>query len=169
MSKLRCTVAGLAGALVLGWSMPSHAQEATFTVKVMTPEIALRAAQAALTACREAGYQVSVAVVDRAGLLQVLLRDRYAGAHSVTFATDKAWTAASFRIATAELGAATGPGSPESGIRDLARVATVGGGLPIDAGGSHVGAIGVSGAPGGEADVQCAAKGLEAVADDLAF
>ncbi|MEZ5659255.1 MAG: heme-binding protein [Burkholderiaceae bacterium] len=167
----RPLIAGCAFAWMIA-SLPLAAlaaDEATFTTKSMTPEIALRAAQAALASCREAGYQVSVAVVDRSGILQAFVRDRFAGAHSARFAQDKAWTSASFRIPTADLGEVTQPGKPESGIRDLSGVATVGGGLPIDAGGSHVGAIGVSGAPGGEADTVCARAGIDAVADDLAF
>ena len=49
------------------------------------------------------GYQVTVAVVDRAGVTQVLLRDRFAGPHTVRMAVDKAWTAVSFRTNTTEL------------------------------------------------------------------
>ena len=158
-----CVVAALSCGPVL-------AQDAaTFEIRSMTPEIALAAAQAAQKACRDAGYQVSVAVVDRAGLLQVLLRDRFAGAHTVGYATDKAWTAASFKTSTAELRAFTEAGRPEAGIRHVARVATVGGGLPIGAAGTHLGGIGVSGAPGGEADQGCAQAGIDAVEADLSF
>ena len=46
--------------------------------KSLTPETALVAAKAALEACRKQGYQVGVAVVDRAGITQVFLRDRFA-------------------------------------------------------------------------------------------
>src|SRR5258707_5402602 len=75
----------------------------TFETKSMTPETALGAARAALEHCRKAGYQVAVAVVDRAGVPQVMLRDRFAGTHTVRVAIDKAWTAASFRIPTSAL------------------------------------------------------------------
>lgn len=143
--------------------------EPIVTVKQMSVEIALRAAQAAMTSCREQGYQVGVAVADRNGLLQAFVCDRFAGAHTVTVAQDKAWTAASFRITTSALGEETAAGRPASGIRHVARVVAMGGGVPIDAGGSHVGAIGVSGAPGGEADEACARAGIAAVSDDLSF
>ena len=58
-----------------------------------------------------------IAVVDRSGLTQVLLRDRFAGPHTVPVATDKAWTAASFRTASGALGEETQPGKPMSALR----------------------------------------------------
>ncbi len=145
------------------------AQEAVFQTRTLTPEAALKAAQAALESCRKQGYQTAVAVVDRTGLLQVLLRDRFAGAHTVTVATDKAWTAASFRQSTLDFGRETQAGKPMSAIRDVPRVIAAGGGLPIQGGGSMLGAIGVSGAPGGEADESCAKAGIKAIADSLEF
>ena len=69
------------------------AEPATISLKALTPETALKAAQAALAKCRADGFQVAVAVVDRSGLPQVMLRDRYAGAHTPETATNKAWTA----------------------------------------------------------------------------
>ena len=71
----------------------TQAQDAVFSTKSLTPEAALTAARAALESCRKQGFQVAVAVVDRTGLTQVLLRDRFAGAHTLDVATNKAWTA----------------------------------------------------------------------------
>lgn len=147
----------------------AQAPQAGYTMRFMSPETALKAAQAALASCRAQDYQVAVAVVDRAGMVQVLLRDRFAGPHTVDMAVGKAWTAASFRRSTADLAAETQAGRPMSGIRDLPRVIAAGGGLPVDEGGTLWGAIGVSGGPGGDADESCARAGLKAVADDLAF
>jgi uncharacterized protein GlcG (DUF336 family) len=48
-------------------------------------------------------------------------------------------------------------------------VVAVGGGVNIQAGGTIVGAIGVSGAPGGEADDACAKAGIAAIRDDIEF
>jgi len=146
-----------------------HAQLGTFATKSLTPETALVAARAALEHCRRAGYQVAVAVVDRSGMPQVMLRDRFAGAHTVRVAIDKAWTAASFRIPTSELAKETQAGMPMSGLRSHPRVLAIGGALPIAAGGSLLGAIGVSGAPGGEADDACATAGIKAIADAIEF
>lgn len=146
---------------------PAAMAEATFTTRGLTVETALKAAQAALEACRKGGYQVGVAVSDRSGVLQVYLRDRFAGPHTVEAAANKAFTAASFRISTADLAAETQAGRPMSAIRQLPRVAAFGGGLPIEAAGSTVAGIGVSGAPGGEADEACARAGIEAIRADI--
>ena len=143
------------------------AQDATFTQRLLTSETALKAVQAALARCRSNGFQVAVAVVDRAGILQVLLRDRFAGPHTPEMATGKAWTAVSFRTNTTELADATQAGRPQSGIRNRPGVVAVGGGLMIEAAGSLVGGIGVSGAPGGKEDDGCAAAGIAAIKDSL--
>jgi uncharacterized protein GlcG (DUF336 family) len=156
-------------AIVFFLAACAHAQEATYTVRQMQPETALRAAQAALDSCRKAGYQVAVAVVDRSGLAQVMLRDRYAGAHTIDMALDKAWTAVSFRTSTAVLAEATEAGKPLAGIRNRPRVAAVAGGLMIEGAGALLGGIGVSGAPGGERDEACARAGISAIQQQLDF
>jgi uncharacterized protein GlcG (DUF336 family) len=144
-----------------------HAQEATFSVKILTPDTALKAAQAALKSCRERGFQVTVAIVDRMGVVQVLLRDRFAGPHTTDMASAKAYTAVSFRTNTTELAEASQPGRPSSGIRHRPGVAAVGGGMMIEASGSLLGAIGVSGAPGAREDDACAAAGIAAIREDI--
>ena len=150
---------------LIAW--PAGAADATYTVKVLTPETALKAAQAALKRCRDSGYQATIAVVDRMGVVQVLLRDRFAGPHTADMAIAKAYTAVSFRTNTTELAEATQPGRAQSGIRNRPGVAAVGGGLMIEAGGSLLGGIGVSGAPGGREDDACAAAGIAAIREDL--
>ena len=145
------------------------AQSGVFTVKSMTPETALSAVRSAVEHCRQQGFQVTAAVVDRSGLLQALLRDRFAGPHTVEIATNKAWTAASFRVATATLANETQAGKPMSGLRTQPRVVAAGGGLVIESGGELLGGIGVSGASGGEADEACAQAGIRAIAEALDF
>ncbi len=149
----------------------THAAEAapTFSVKLLAPETALKAAQAALAKCRKDGFQTAVAVVDRAGVVQVVLRDRYAGAHTPDMAVAKAWTSASFKQPTTLLAIETQPGKPMSGVRHLPRVMLAGGGLPIEAAGNVLGAIAVSGAPSGDADDVCAKAGIKAITDDIEF
>ena len=143
------------------------AQSATHSVRVLTPEAATKATQAALATCRQQGYQVAVAVVDRFGVAQVMVRDRFAGPHTPETAINKAWTAVSFRGNTTDLAKATQAGQPSSGIRQVPRFIGVGGGLLIEAGGSIIGAIGVSGAPTGDADDGCAKAGIAAIKDEI--
>ena len=144
-------------------------EHALFTTQSLTPETALKAATAALEKCRADGYQVAVAVVDRMGNMQVMIRDRFAGAHTPDTARRKAWTATSFRTNTTDLLELTGPGKPQSGVRQITGALMLGGGVMIEAAGSMVGAIGVSGAPGGELDDICAEAGIAAIEDDIAF
>jgi uncharacterized protein GlcG (DUF336 family) len=155
--------------LCLGIFALAASAEGTHAIRLLTPETALKAAQAALKKCRDNGFQATVAVVDRMGVVQVLLRDRFAGPHTVDMARSKAYTAVSFRTNTTALAEATQAGRAQSGIRHLPGVAAVGGGLMIEAGGGVLGAIGVSGAPGGKEDDACAAAGIAAIRDDLEF
>ena len=148
---------------------PLHAEEGLVTFKSMNIDLALALARAALADCQKHGYQVSVAVVDRFGITQVLLRDRFAGAHTVPTATGKAWTAVSFRTDTSELVAATQPGSPQAGVRAIRGATIIAGGVIVEAAGSLIGGIGVSGAPGGDNDEACAKAGIAAVRDKLDF
>jgi len=160
----------IAIALVLATLATTAAgQQGTVAVKQLTPEAAAAAARAAMEHCRKQGYQVGVAVVDRGGALQAFVRDRFAGAHTIDVATNKAWSAASFKIPTSTLAAETQAGRPMSGLRAHPKVMAVAGGQVIESGGTLVGAIGVSGAPGADADDGCAAAGIKAIADLLEF
>jgi uncharacterized protein GlcG (DUF336 family) len=148
---------------------PASAQDGLVAYKTMSPEVALDLARGALLACQKNGFQVAVAVVDRFGVVQVMLRDRFAGPHTPTTAAGKAWTAVTFRTNTTELVTLTQPGMPQSGLRGLPGVVILGGGMTVEAGGMLVGAIGVSGAPGGDADDACAKAGIETIRDKIDF
>lgn len=165
------TVRNLLAALAFSapLALPVHAQEALVTYKALSPELALDLARAVLADCRRRGYQVAVAVVDRFGVTQVMLRDRFAGPHTTGTASGKAWTAVSFRTNTTELHSISQPGAMQAGIRNLPGVVVIGGGVIVEAGGSLVGAVGVSGAPGGDADDACAKAGLEVIRDKIEF
>ena len=164
------TMQSLGGTIAIALAATGAAAQpaaATHNVRILTPESALKATNAALQECRLQGYQVAVAVVDRFGVTQTMVRDRFAGPHTPRTAANKAWTAVSFRTPTTDLMRITLPGQPSSGIRQLPRVVAVGGGVLIEAGGSIIGGIGVSGAPGGDADDVCAKAGVAAIRDDL--
>jgi uncharacterized protein GlcG (DUF336 family) len=159
-----------AAAALVGFAMPcAGAEEATFTVRTITPEAALKAATAALARCRAEGFQVTVAVVDRSGVPQALVRDRFASPQSVELAQRKAQTSVNFRMDTVALDHELQPGRPAAALRGQPNVAAIAGGVKIEAGGSLVGAIGVSGAPGPMNDDLCARAGLKAIAEDLEF
>jgi len=155
--------------LLMGLSNLAISAEPSFTIKLLTPETALKAAQAGLKACRAIGYQVSIAVVDRAGQPQVMLRDRLAGIHTIEAATNKAWTAASFKTSTTGIAENTQSGKESSGIRGMSKVLALGGGLAIDVGGTLYGAVGVSGAPNGAEDDKCAKAAISAISEELEF
>ena len=143
--------------------------QGTFESRSLTPATALAAASEALKVCNEQGYQVAVAVTDRSGVPQVMLRDRFAGPHTPETAIRKAYTAASFKTDTTSLAKLTQATEVTSGIRHVDRILALGGGLPIESAGSLIGAIGVSGAPSGEADDVCAQAGIDAILMDIEF
>jgi uncharacterized protein GlcG (DUF336 family) len=155
--------------LALGVAPAAAGDDAIVVYKSLSPEVALEAAQAALKKCRDNGYQVAVAVVDRFGQPQVMLRDRYAGLAAADTATSKAYTALSFRAATSDLAKSIQSGQMSSGLAQLPHIAMLAGGLVIETGGTLLGGIGVSGAPGGDKDEACAKAGLEAIRDRIDF
>ena len=143
--------------------------DALVTYKSLSPEVALAAAQAAMKQCRDNGFQVAVAVVDRFGQPQVMLRDRYAGLPAADTATRKAYTALGFRKPTSEFAASIHSGQMEPGLAQLPGIAMLAGGVTIEAGGTLLGGIGVAGAPGGDKDEACARAGLDAIRDRIDF
>ena len=149
--------------LALGASAAHADESATVTYKSLSPEVALEAAQAALKQCRSNGFQIAVAVVDRFGQPQVMLRDRYAGLPTADTATRKAYTALGFHAATSDLAKSIKSGQMDPNLAHLPQTAMVAGGLVIEAGGTVLGGIGVAGAPGGDKDEVCAKAGLDAI------
>jgi len=171
MKKTILACAALAALLALTPFHPSKAQnaEALVTYESMKPEVALDLAKSALKICREAGYQVAVTVVDRAGLTQVVLRDRFAGPHTVSTATRKAWTAVSFRSSTLELSSLVQTDAVMAQLPNITNALVLGGGVPVLAAGKIIGGIGISGAPGADLDDACAQKAIETIQDFLDF
>ena len=165
--RLACSLAVALLAATL--PAPAHAQDSLITYKSINPDVALDLARAALADCRQRGFQVAVAVVDRFGQTQVMLRDRFAGPHTPTTAAGKPWTAVSFPTNTTDLAGISPPAIPPAGVRDIPGAVILGGGMMVEAGGALVGGVGVSGAPGGDADDACAKAGIAAVRDKLDF
>lgn len=137
------------------------------TYKQMSLELATEAASLSVEACRKKGYQVSAVVVDRAGNLQVALRDVYAS----RFTTDIAQ-----RKANAVILSGIDSGTFRKNREDIRQelnhidgLIVMEGALPIVSGGSLLGAVGVSGAPGGDIDAACAANALKKLEERLIF
>ncbi len=136
---------------------------------MLTVEAAQLIAKTAMLSCRKQGTQVSVAVLDTRGHLKVLLRDRLAGFSTPEGAILKAKTAINFRSPTSTFSEAVRNDPKASGIKKLPGVILLGGGLPIEASGSLIAAIGVAGAPNGELDESCAQSGIDAITEELEF
>lgn len=136
-------------------------------VRRMSMELAVDMASAAIQSCRDAGYQASAVVVDRAGDTQVVMRDTLANRFTLQAAGDKARAVILSGVDSSEFRANRQDIRPE--INQIGGVLMMAGGVAIRAAGSLIGAIGVSGAPGGDKDELCAQAGLDAVQDRLDF
>jgi uncharacterized protein GlcG (DUF336 family) len=154
----------MATALLYGLSMGAMADEAapSINIKRLSLESANRIALGAIEACRKQGIQIGVTVVDRDGTVQAVMRDTIAAQITVPISRMKAFTSANFNAATSAL--TSRADTPIGRIDGLVMAA---GGLPIQAGGQLLGAVGVSGAPSGETDEACAQAGIDTIIDDL--
>jgi uncharacterized protein GlcG (DUF336 family) len=139
----------------------------TETHKVLTLALAVEAAQAAIASCKGQGYNVSVSIVDRTGVPQVLLAGDGASVSSRDLARRKAYTSAIRRITTGDLAKRVStPGAFNPTLYDT-QLVTAQGGVPINVDNDTIGAIGVGGTPSGEKDEACASAGLDKIHDRL--
>ena len=145
-------------------AMPGVAGAQVLNEKNISVKMALTIAETALNDCTP---RVSVAVLDRAGRMRVFLQGDNASPHNLELARRKAYTALTFRRPSAEWAKRTAEGDV-TGQRSLAEVIPLGGGVPIMIGEDAVGAVGLSGAPGGQPKEEaCAKAGIAKVADQL--
>ena len=145
-------------------ALPAHAQ--LLEHKDLSLATALAIATTAADTCKAQGNRVSVTVVGRDGQVIVLLRGDDASPHTVENSRRKAYTARTFRIPTGEFVERVKK-NPTTGLVHLSGVVAAQGALPIKLGGEVIGAVGVSGSPGGDKDEVCAKAGLDKVADQL--
>ena len=143
------------------------AQPDVLPVKQISLELARDIAMDAVETCRKEGYTVSAVVLDRAGNVQAALRDSLAPRHTLEIAERKAGMSIMSGIDSGEFRAARGDIRPE--LNHIDGLIVMEGGLPIRAAGSLIGAVGVSGAPGGDKDKACAAAALKKVEERLEF
>jgi uncharacterized protein GlcG (DUF336 family) len=163
MARLSPALLGLAAALAL----PASAQ--VLSEKNISLAMALTIAQTAAETCKAQGYRVSVHVVDRSGQVKVLLRGDNAGPHTVENSYRKAYTARTLRVSSAEFANRLNDpaGTTARAQATLPGMIGLAGALPIVVGDDVIGAVGVSGSPGGERDEACAKAGIDKVADQL--
>lgn len=122
-----------------------------------------QAVSAALAKCQADKLPfVTVALVDRFGTVQALLRGDNAAEHTIEAAKQKAYTAAAFGAPTSELAKRINGNGPS--IADLPGTLFLAGGVPLKVNGVSVAGIGVGGAPDGALDEACATAGAEAIA-----
>lgn len=156
--------------LTVTFGMPvaaTAAQPDVMPVKQIGLELARDIAMEAIEACRKDGYNVSAVVLDRAGNVQAALRDTLAARHTLEIAERKAGMTIMSGIDSGEFRAARGDIRAE--LNHMNGLIVMDGALPIRAAGSLIGAIGISGAPGGEKDAACAAASLKKATERLEF
>ena len=143
---------------------------AAFTQGVVTQKnlslgLAKTIAEAALAECKTKGFATSVAVVDRAGQVLVMLRDENASAQTAEMSRRKAYTARMFRTSTMEFQKRTAD-PLYAAQRDVADILALGGGVPIQIGDDVIGGVGSSGSSQTQDDA-CARAGAAKVAEFL--
>ncbi len=150
---------------VAGLSVLAFAQDGLPTQKVLTIDVARTIAQEAMAKCRADGYKVTVTVVDGANVMKAFLRDDGASMATVEVGRMKANSVMAFGRPSGPP-ANLPPGTPAP-PPVLPGTINAMGGVPIKVGDQLIGAVSVSGAPGGDKDAACANAALAKVADKL--
>ncbi len=153
----------MAGLMIVGIANAAD----TIMVKRMSMELASDVAKAAVEECRKRGYQVSAVVVDRNGIPQVMMRDVLSNRFTIQIAEEKANAVILSGVSSSEFRKNRADIRQE--MNHVDGIIVLEGGMPIRAGGSLLGAVGVSGAPGGDIDEACARKAVESVQERLEF
>ena len=174
LSKQALAVAALMAAAASPASAQAPAAEknvaasalAPLTEKNVSMRMSLAIIDGVLEQCTKDGYKVSVVIVSNDGVVRASLRGDGTAPHTMEFARKKAFTARTRNMTSLEFMKLTD--NPASAyLKQIPDVVAVGGGVPIRAGNVPIGAVGVSGAPGGEKDEVCANAGIARVADQL--
>jgi uncharacterized protein GlcG (DUF336 family) len=150
-----------AATIVLSSSVRAQLPES----RVLTLDVAQTIAHEAMVRCRADGFKVTVLVVDGLNMPKVLLRDDGATAATTEMAKMKA-------TATMIYNRPSGPAQPPppgtpAAPATIAGTVNAQGAVPIKFGDVTIGAVAVSGAPGGDKDAACANAALAKVADKL--
>jgi uncharacterized protein GlcG (DUF336 family) len=160
------TKSSLYYALLIGCLSSVPASAELLTRKDLTAALAVTIAQTAIETCKTNGYSVSATVVGRNGEILVQIRGDNTGPHTFENSFRKAYTARTFRSPSGALVDRV-KADPTLGLIHLTNVIANQGALPIKVGEDVIGAVGASGAPGGEKDEACVKAGIDKVADQL--
>jgi uncharacterized protein GlcG (DUF336 family) len=166
MSNIVKQAAGIALASTLVFGVVPQANAELLTHKDLSLAIATQIAVTAVEACKANGYAVSVHVLGREGQTIVAMRNEGAGLATFENSMKKAYTSRTFSRSSGEFAEGV-KGNPNAGALWLTNIVPTQGALPIKVGNETIGAVGVSGAPGGEKDEACAKVGIEKVAAEL--
>ena len=164
MSHTTYRIAALALVSALAGGISANAQ--LLTHKDLSLGMAMTMATTAIETCKAQGYAVSVNVLGRNGEVILAVRNDAANPTTLENSMKKAYTARTFRRPSGEF-AKQQQGNPTAGALFLSNVTPAQGALPIKVGEDVIGAIGVSGAPGGDKDEACAKAGLDKVSAEL--
>ena len=155
----------IAVAAAIGLCVPASAQ--VLTQKNVSLAMAKRIAEASLAECASKGFPgTSVAVVDRAGQVVLIMRSDASTAQQPEMARRKAYTARMFRRTTLDWAKRTLDDPLTEPQLDLEDVIALGGGVPIMVGMDAIGGVGSAGSTQDQDDA-CAKAGVAAVADQL--
>jgi uncharacterized protein GlcG (DUF336 family) len=166
MSKIAYRIAGLSLGAALACGLAASANAQLLMHKDLSVATATTIAMTAVEVCKANGYDVSVHVLGREGQIVVALRNPAAGFATYENSMKKAYTARTTRAPSGRF-AQNVKGNPLAPQFFLTNFVAAQGALPIMAGNDTIGAVGVSGAPGGDKDEACAKAGIDKVAADL--
>ena len=167
LTLARLPVYGTAAFVVLAFFASTAICKAQSLViqKALSDEAAFAAVHAALDKCHTDGYRVSLTLLDRSGDVRIQVRGDGSSPHTLEHSRRKAYAALTFRRPSGETAKAWAAATTPPPVIEGTVAAQ--GGLPIKAGDEVIGAIGISGAPGGEKDEACAAAGIAKISNIL--
>jgi uncharacterized protein GlcG (DUF336 family) len=163
-SDLRCYVAALA---LTAFTIPAAQSQGLLSTKRISSALAAEAVAAAVKSCTDKKFTVSAVLLDVSGMQQAALRGDGTGPENMAIANDKAYTAVSFQMDTAELIARSRNQPPPSAVTKIPHLLMASGGVVIKVGEEVVDALAVSGAAGADNDHQCAKAGIDKIRDRL--
>jgi len=166
MSKIALRTAGISLAAAFACSLAGVANAQLVARHDISSAMALTMAETAVATCKANGYNVSANVLGRNGEVIVAMRGDNTGPHTLENSMKKAYTARAQRRSSGDFGDSI-KDNFTAGALHLTNIVTARGALPIKVGEDTIGAIGVSGAPGGDKDEACAKAGIDKVADQL--